>query len=191
MRIGIYGGSFNPIHLGHTQLAQWLVENGCVDAVWLMLSPQNPLKTAENLMDDDTRLLLARVAVEATKCRDIQVCDFEFGLPRPSYTADTLAALRKAYPEHEFVLVIGADNWLMFSQWVRPDEILSHHNIIIYPRPGYNVDASTLPQGVQLLLDVPLFPVSSTWIRQQISTNPQYDGQGLCPQVWKRMTNEE
>lgn len=189
MRIGIYGGSFNPIHLGHTRLAAWLVDNGYVDAVWLMVSPQNPLKKAEGLMDDELRLRLARIALPESlsgEGRGVSVSDFEFHLPRPSYTADTLAALREAYPEHEFVLVIGADNWLRFPRWVRPDEIMQHHDIIVYPRPGYEVDATTLPPRVQLV-NTPLYPISSTWIRNEIATNPNYDGEGLAAEVWKEI----
>ncbi len=184
MRIGIYGGSFNPIHKGHTQLAKWLVKAGVVDAVWLMVSPQNPLKPAEGLLDDATRLRMAKIGIRATKCRSVEVSDFEFTLPKPSYTADTLAALRAAYPQHEFVLIIGADNWLVFDRWSRPEEILRHHHVVIYPRPDYDIDPATLPAQVSLV-NTPLLPISSTWIRNEIATNPAYDGEGLAADVWK------
>ncbi len=108
MTIGIYGGSFNPIHQGHLALGRWLVRHTLVDELWFMVSPQNPLKPAAGLLDDNARLRLARLAVG--RSRRLRVSDFEFSLPRPSFMADTLAALRQAHPEHDFVLVIGADN---------------------------------------------------------------------------------
>ncbi|MBO4906513.1 MAG: nicotinate-nucleotide adenylyltransferase [Bacteroidaceae bacterium] len=193
MRIGIYGGSFNPIHKGHTGLARWIVEQGLVDGVWMLVSPQNPLKTGRQLMDDELRLRLAKLAVEeeerlAYGCSRgrIRVSDFEFQLPRPSFTVDTLAALKRTYPEHEFVLIIGADNWLAFPKWHKGDEILASCNLIIYPRPGYNVDKKSLPSGVRLV-QPPLFDISSTEIRKQIATNPSYSGEGLAASVWREI----
>jgi nicotinate-nucleotide adenylyltransferase len=99
----------------------------------------------------------------------------------------TLAALRVTYPEREFILVIGADNWQRFPQWYRSDEILSRHRVIIYPRPGCDIDATTLPQGVVLATDAPLFDISSTQIRESLG-RPDYDGQGLDPNVWEQIT---
>lgn len=172
MTIGIYGGSFNPIHKGHTELAKYLCTNGFVDELWFMVSPCNPLKTnSTELLDENIRLHLAQIAT--AKHPQLKVSDFEFRLPRPSYTVDTLSALRTAYPEHEFILIIGADNWQVFNHWKKPQEILSHHRIIIYPRPGHDVDPVTLPQGVTMV-NTPLFPISSTEIRQRIATGLDY-----------------
>ena len=126
---------------------------------------------------------LARMAVREHPC--LKVSDFEFRLPRPSYTADTLAALRQAYPDRLFTLVIGADNWLAFKDWKKPDEILSHHRILVYPRPGYAVEAASLPPGVKLT-DTPLIDISSTEIRRLISQGGDAS-YGLDEAVWQEI----
>ncbi len=181
VKVGLYGGSFNPIHTGHVALGQWLVTHRYVDELWFMVSPQNPLKPAEGLLDDAARLSLARIAVG--RKRRLRVSDFECHMPRPSYMVHTLEALRKAYPQIDFVLVIGADNWYRFPQWYHSDEILRHHTLLVYPRSGFPVDAATLPAGVTLV-DTPLYDLSSTEIRDSIAHNPTYNGQGLDPRVW-------
>lgn len=163
--IALLGGSFNPIHRGHTGLAQWIVANGHADETWLMVSPQNPLKNAPDLVDEATRLKWARMACEPLS--HVAASDFEFTLPRPSYTYQTLKALHKAYPQKEFALTIGADNWLLFHQWKNFSWILQHVPILVYPRKGFEIDASTLPKSVKLI-PAPLFPYSSTAIRQQL-----------------------
>ena len=106
-RIGIFGGSFNPVHLGHTALAAYICEQGLVDEVWMMVSPQNPLKQNLELLDEQHRLAMLQLAVAPYPT--LRACDFEFTLPRPSYTYHTLQALRKAYPDHEFSLIIGEE----------------------------------------------------------------------------------
>ena len=184
MLTGIYGGSFNPIHIGHTALAEWLVQRGYVDEMWLMVSPQNPLKPAKDLMPDALRLRLAHIACEGLP--GVRVTDFEFRLPRPSYMVHTLAALRVTYPEREFALVIGADNWQRFHMWYKADEILRQHRIIIYPRPGCDIDAATLPHGVTLATGAPLFDISSTQIRENLG-RPNYDGRGLDPKIFSQI----
>ena len=115
MKTGLYGGRFNPIHLGHTQLSQALLDLHLVDEMWLLVSPQNPFKVNQKLLDDDARLELAKLAVKDIP--NITVSDYEFHLPRPSYMVHTLEHLRQDYPEREFVLVIGADNWERFPHW--------------------------------------------------------------------------
>jgi nicotinate-nucleotide adenylyltransferase len=179
--IGIYGGSFNPIHTGHIALGQWLVRQGIVDELWFLVSPQNPLKPASGLLDDAARLRLARLAIG--RKRHLKVSDFEFHLPRPSYMVTTLEGLRTAYPDHAFELVIGADNWHRFPQWYRAEDILSHHRVIIYPRPGFPIDEASLPDGVKLVC-TPLIDLSSTQIREAIAHDPAYNGFGLEPRVW-------
>lgn len=184
---GIYGGSFNPIHRGHVSLGELLCQTGELDELWFMVSPQNPFKkAAHDLLDEADRLALARIAVRQHP--RLKVSDFEFHLPRPSYTADTLAALRKAYPDRHFTLVIGADNWLAFDRWARPEEILRHHRVLVYPRPGYPVDASALPPGVRLV-DTPLIPVSSTDIRRLIAEGKDASGK-LNPEVWRAIQDK-
>ena len=182
MRIGIFGGSFNPIHTGHTRLGQWLVRKNYVDELWFMVSPLNPLKQdSTELLPDELRLQLARLAVEGKA--GLRVSDFEMHLPRPSFMVHTLAQLRQAYPQHEFLLIIGADNWLRFNQWRNSEEIMLHHRLLVYPRPGYALDTASMPQGVSLVA-TPLFNISSTQIRQAIA-NGHYHGRGLSPKVWK------
>ena len=181
---GIYGGSFNPIHTGHIALARWLVENGCVVELWLMVSPQNPFKADATLMPDALRLRLARIAADGVP--GVRVSDAEMHLPRPSYMWHTLTALRERHADREFALVIGADNWQRFPQWFHADDILSHHRVIIYPRQGTSIDAATLPKGVELV-DAPLHDMSSTAIRNAMAHDPRYDGRGLDARVWQEL----
>lgn len=185
MRTGIYGGSFNPIHLGHVCLAKALADSGLVDEMWLLVSPQNPFKVNAHLLDDDKRLHLARLAVADVP--GVEVCDREFYLPRPSYMYNTLQALSSEHPDREFVLVIGADNWERFSYWYRSQDILSAYRVIIYPRPGYALQ--DVPQGVTIA-DTPLLDISSTEIRHRIASDPDYDGEGLCPAVWEEIKRD-
>ena len=182
MITGIYGGSFNPIHEGHVALAKALADGGLVDEMWLLVSPQNPFKVNTALLDDNMRLHLARLAVQDVP--GVEVCDREFSLPRPSYMYITLRALSEEHPDREFVLVIGADNWERFSGWYRSEDILSAYRIIIYPRPGYVL--RDVPEGITIA-DTPLLDISSTEIRRRIATQPDYDGEGLPPAVWKEI----
>ena len=168
MRIGIYGGSFNPIHKGHTQLAASIVAQGLVDELWLMVSPLNPLKSGEvsDIAEYEHRLRMAELATK--RIDGVKVSDFERSLPLPSYTITTLGELQKAYPEHEFTLVIGADNWEQFPRWYHADEIIERYQILIYRRPGCELDEASLPTSVKVV-DTPLFDISSTEIRNSIA----------------------
>ncbi len=179
---GIYGGSFNPIHDGHTRLGTALCEMGLVNELWFVVSPHNPHKLHDGLLEDTARLELARKAVQESNC--LQVSDVEFHLPRPSYMVHTLEKLRAENPEREFILVMGADNWERFPLWHRHEEILSHHRVIVYPRPGYSLD--NLPPAVTLA-QTPLIPISSTDIREKIHKGC-FQGEGLHPDVWKEIT---
>lgn len=167
MRIGIYGGSFNPIHKGHTELAASIVQQGLVDELWLLVSPLNPLKQGEtsDIAEYEHRLSMARLATEDIE--GVKVSDFEKNLPLPSYTITTLGELHKAYPEHEFVLVIGADNWERFPRWYHAQEIIDTYSILIYRRPGCEMDETLLPPSVQVV-DTPLYDISSTEIRESV-----------------------
>ena len=167
MKIGIYGGSFNPIHRGHTQLAASIVRQGLVDELWLLVSPLNPLKqgNVSDIADYEHRLAMARLAVEGIE--GVRVSDFERHLPVPSYTVTTLAELRKAYPDHEFVLVIGADNWERFPRWYHAQEIVDTYNILVYRRPGYEIDESALPPSARVV-ETLLYDISSTEIREGV-----------------------
>ena len=195
MRIGIYGGSYNPIHNGHTALAQWLVTEGYVDELWLVVSPQNPLKRHDDLLDDEARLYLARLALhdlpDDMQLR-IRVSDVEFRLPRPSYMADTLAYLRSMHPEDTFCLVVGADNWARFRQWVRPEEILQHHPLLVFPRDGYPLDKtmSETSHSRVTFLDAPRYDISSTQLRGVLSSDPDFCARHLSPSVWDEIRRE-
>lgn len=167
MRIGIYGGSFNPIHKGHTELAASIVQQSLVDELWLLVSPMNPLKqdTNNDIEEYEHRLNMARLATE--NIEGVKVSDFERHLPLPSYTITTLDELHKAYPEHEFVLIIGADNWDRFPRWYHAQEIIETYSILVYRRPGCEIDEASLPPSVQVV-ETPLYDISSTQIRESV-----------------------
>ena len=165
MKIGLFGGSFNPIHNGHIALSRQLLTLAQLDEVWFMVSPQNPLKQSADLLDDRLRFLLARIALHGEQ--GLQASDYEFSLPRPSYTWNTLKHLHRDYPQHTFVLLIGADNWQRFPQWYRGADILYDHQVVVYPRLGSDIHPDSLPSGVTLV-DTPLLNVSSTDIRQRV-----------------------
>jgi len=144
IRTGIFGGSFNPIHNGHIVLARQLKERAGLDEVWLMVSPQNPLKQHAGLLADEARMEMARKAVEGEA--GIVASDYEMQLSRPSYTWNTLQALSRDYPDREFVLMIGGDNWELFDRWYRAEDIRRHYEIVVYTRtpgdPGF-IDISS------------------------------------------------
>ena len=162
-KTGIFSGSFNPIHIGHLALANYLCEYEGLDEIWFMVSPQNPLKTQSELWSDGLRLKLVELSINGYP--HFQASDFEFHLPRPSYSVHTLEKLRAAYPERDFYFIIGSDNWARFDRWYQSERILAENFILIYPRPGYEVDGNTLPQNVKLASS-PTFEISSTFIRQ-------------------------
>lgn len=185
MKIGIYGGSFNPIHFGHIGLAKWVTEHTDLDQVWLMVSPNNPLKDKAILADEQERLDAAKEAIrrESDEAKDkIIVSDFEFHLPRPTYTANTLRALAKAYPEHEFTLIIGEDNLNIFNKWREYQYILDNYRMFVYPRrdkagtqgatqlaKGTQPREATLPaKGTIFLTGAPYFDISSTELRKNL-----------------------
>ena len=144
IRTGIFGGSFNPIHNGHIILARQLKKQAALDEVWLMVSPQNPLKQHADLLADEARMEMARKAVEGEE--GIMACDYEMHLPRPSYTWNTLQALSREYPDREFVLMIGGDNWKLFDRWYHAEDIRQHFEIVVYTHtpgdPGF-IDISS------------------------------------------------
>lgn len=180
MRIGIYGGSFNPIHIGHAIIARCAVESGAVDALWLMVSPQNPLKETHLsatpkggfLPGDVERLRMAEMV--SRRIKGVETSAFEFGLPRPSYTIATLDALREKFPEHEFVLLIGADNWAVFERWRDHERLQTEYDILIYPRRGYDISTASLPPRVTLL-EAPIIEVSSTMVRERAAAGLSID----------------
>ena len=184
MKIGIYGGSFNPIHFGHTGLAQWVVKHTDLDEVWLMVSPNNPLKDASILADEQVRLQQAKEAIEALPIshqerkdnKRIVVSDFEFSLPRPNYTANTMRELQKQFPQHEFTLIIGEDNLEIFPKWREFSYLLENFRIFVYPRKGTTHSVEQMLQALQttqvkelqLLAQAPYFEISSTELRKNL-----------------------
>ena len=124
IKTGIYGGSFNPIHNGHIAIARKMIELAGLDEVWLMVSPQNPLKHSADLLDEQLRLNMTRMALGPYP--QLKACDYEFHLSRPSYMWHTLQSLSNDYPEREFTLLIGADHWAVFDRWYHADEIIAH-----------------------------------------------------------------
>jgi len=185
-RIGIFGGSFNPIHFGHIRLARHIRKEAALDELWFMVSPQNPLKVSHTLLSDDKRLQLVRLALQREK--GLKACDYEFRMPKPSYTWNTLQALAADYPDHHFVLVIGADNWACFDQWFRADDIIASYDIVVYPRQGSDIDESVLPTNVSVV-HTPLFPFSSTQVRQRIADGKSI--RGMVPRAVERMIAEQ
>ena len=175
MKIGIFGGTYNPVHLGHTALANYICNLGLVDEMWLMVSPQNPFKQDHQLLDEAVRYRLVTLAV-----RDfprLRASDFEFRLPRPSYTYVTLHELALAYPDDTFSLIIGADNWAKFPAWRNSADILAHYPVIVYPREMVSGERLVISNGDGdsdgdatnanpiFLPSAPLYPISSTAIR--------------------------
>ena len=165
IKTGIFGGSFNPIHNGHISLARQLKEKAGLDEVWLMVSPQNPMKRQADLLSDEARLQMARLALEHET--GIIACDYEMHLPKPSYTWLTLQALSRDYPDRQFVLMIGGDNWSIFHRWFHADDILRNYQVVVYPRRDEQPVEKTLPAGVTIV-EAELLDVSSTEIRQRI-----------------------
>ena len=167
MKIGLFGGSFNPIHVGHVALAKAVLEQCRLDEVWLMVSPQNPLKQENDLLADDLRFDMAWRALDGVA--GVRASDYEFQLPKPSYTWNTLQHLSRDYPDHRFTLIMGGDNWAHFERWRHWQDILRNFEIAVYPRGGH---IGTI--------DVPLLNVSSTGIRQRVRTGQSVEG--LVPQ---------
>jgi nicotinate-nucleotide adenylyltransferase len=165
MQIGIFGGSFNPIHNGHLAVAKRVLRQSGLDEIWFVVSPHNPLKEHSDLLDDALRLSITRRAIEQEQ--GFVCSDYEFRLPRPSYMWHTLQSLEKDYPNDTFILIIGADNWVNFSKWFNYEEIIRRYRIIIYPREDFYVNEAMLPAGVTYI-DMELCNISSTQIRDML-----------------------
>jgi nicotinate-nucleotide adenylyltransferase len=176
MKIGLFFGSFNPIHTGHIAIAKYMAGHTGLDKVWLVVSPHNPLKDKRSLEEAKKRLALVKRSVGRNS--KIKVSDVEFSLPQPSYTIKTLTYLKNKYPKHEFVLIIGSDNLNLFHKWKDYRKILKGYEIYVYPRSSPpSKGGLSLPAGQAggilshhnvKLFDAPLLDISSTFIREQI-----------------------
>ncbi|MDD3038399.1 nicotinate (nicotinamide) nucleotide adenylyltransferase [Bacteroides sp.] len=184
IKTGIFSGSFNPIHIGHLALANYLCEYEGLDEVWFMVTPQNPLKEQSELWSDKLRLKLVKLAIKDYPY--FSASDFEFHLPRPSYSVHTLDKLRAAHPEREFYFIIGADNWSRFDRWYESERIIKENQILIYPRPGYHIEEGELPETVRLVHS-PEFEISSTFIRQALSEGKDIR-YFVHPRVWSYLS---
>ena len=168
MKIGIFGGSFDPIHTGHAIIAHHIISNGIVDRLWMMVSPLNPLKLDKKRQVADTDRL-RMVEMVTRHLEHVETSAFEFTMPKPSYTIDTLNALQTKFPDDEFYLVIGADNWTVFDKWRSREEILAKYHLIIYPRLGYEVNIPEELKDRVTLVDAPIIELSSTQIRERLA----------------------
>ena len=167
IKTGIFSGSFNPVHIGHLALANYLCEFAGFDEIWFVVTPNNPLKDASLLIADNLRLEMVKIAVAGYP--KFHASDFEFSLPKPSYTINTLRALKKEHPERDFNLIIGSDNWQIFPRWKESETILNEFGVTIYPRKEYRCEnLSALPHGATFI-DAPVFDISSTFIRDALS----------------------
>lgn len=164
MKIGLYFGSFNPIHVGHLIIANHCATQTNLDKVWFVLSPHNPLKESSSLLNEYHRLHLVNLSIEDAPY--FKASNVEFKLPKPSYTVDTLAYLKEQYPKHEFCIIMGGDSFQNIAKWKNYKTLLAEHEIYIYNRPGFEI---TETHGAKInLLDAPLLDISSTAIRQLI-----------------------
>ncbi len=182
MQIALFFGSFNPFHLGHQKLGEWLVREEHFDELWFVVSPSNPLKDKNLLIDEYVRLEMLVGAIKDNP--QLKVSDVEFLMPIPSYTIDTLHKLSRDYPQHNFSLIIGSDNALVFDQWKDYQTILELYPIVVYPRKGYNFKhvAKLYPQ--MKLVNSEIYDISSTQIRLTISQQKDIS-QWLHPFVYQ------
>ncbi|MFQ3336776.1 MAG: nicotinate-nucleotide adenylyltransferase [Flavobacteriales bacterium] len=170
-KIGLFFGSFNPIHVGHLVIANHIAQSDLLDEVWFVVSPQNPFKEKKSLLEDYHRLALVNEAIEDNQ--KLKSCDIEFSMPKPSYTSDTLAYLMDKYPKYEFSLIMGEDNIKSFHKWKNYEVILKNHSIIVYPRMGVN-DKSVVKseiithKNISVLENIPVMKISASYIRERI-----------------------
>ena len=167
-KIGLFFGSFNPIHIGHLIIANYMANFTELDEVWFVVSPQNPFKEKKSLGNMYDRLEMVNLAIEGLE--KLRASDIEFNLPQPSYTIDTLVYLQEKYPNNDFVLIMGEDNLAGLLKWKNADIILRDYRIIVYPRPGY--DGGELKNHPSVTMtDTPVMELSSTFVRKAIKEN--------------------
>lgn len=183
-QVGLFFGSFNPIHVGHLIIANTMLQNSEMDEVWFVVSPQNPLKERATLLADHHRMQMVRRAIDDNY--RLRACDIEMHLPIPSYTCVTLSELSERYPDHRFILIMGGDNLASFHRWRNYEHILENYHICVYPRPGYDLGRFQDHPHVHVV-DVPMMDISSSYVREQIAMghSVQYL---LSEPVWQYLT---
>ena len=179
---GLYFGSFNPVHIGHLAIANYMVEFTGLDEFWFVVTPQNPHKQKANLLNDYDRLEMMHLAVEDDD--RLQVSDIEFYLPKPSYTVDTLAYLKERNPNRHFKILMGSDNLLNFHKWKNYETIVENYGVFVYPRPGFDKTNVQQHKNIVIAENAPQMEISSSFIRKSIK-NGKDVRHFLPPKVWE------
>ena len=180
MKIGLFFGSFNPMHIGHKIIASYLVEFSDLDKVMFVVSPQNPFKEKQSLLDQYHRLMIIRMEIEDNS--NLKVSDIEFNMPQPSYTIDTLTRLKELHPENKYGIIMGSDNLQNFHKWKNYQQILDNHAIYVYPRPGFKINM--VKENIHVVKGVPQMAISASFIRSSIKN--RRDVSYLMPEkAWK------
>ncbi|MBI1342116.1 MAG: nicotinate-nucleotide adenylyltransferase [Terrimonas sp.] len=164
MKVGLYFGSFNPVHVGHLIIANHVLNETGIEKLWFIVSPQNPLKNSQSLINEYDRLHLVKKAIGDDP--RMKASDIEFYLPRPSYTIDTLAYLKEKYPGYEFLVIMGSDSFQNIKKWKNHEILLKEHHICIYKRPGFDIQTGNRENII--VLDAPLLEISATRIREMV-----------------------
>jgi len=179
LKIGLFFGSFNPIHVGHLAIADVMANQTDLDQVWFIVSPQNPFKKSKSLLHEFDRLKMVELAIADNF--KFKSNDVEFSMTKPSYTSDTLAYLSDKHKEHQFVLIIGEDNLVHFHKWKNYESILDHFGLYVYPRPKVDKDKIKVNHKNVKFIDAPMMDISATFIRESIRNN--HSTQYLIPEV--------
>ena len=169
MRIGLFFGSFNPIHIGHLVIADVMAHHTDLDQVWFVVSPQNPFKSSKSLLHEFDRLKMVELATADNY--KFKAVDVEFHMPKPSYTVDTMAYLSEKHPDHEFILIIGEDNLVHFHKWKNHQAILDHYGLYVYPRPNVVTEKIRVQHENIHYVESPMLDISATFIRDSIKNN--------------------
>ncbi|MCD6353977.1 MAG: nicotinate-nucleotide adenylyltransferase [Prolixibacteraceae bacterium] len=167
LKVGLYFGSFNPVHIGHLAIANYIVEFTDIDQLWFVVSPQNPHKKSTNLLDGYQRLEMVHRAIGDDN--RLRVSNIEFHLPKPSYTVDTLAYLKDQFPNHQFVVLMGSDNLESFHKWKNYETIIENYGVIVYPRPDFDKSKVKSYKNITIAEETPLMKISSSFIRKAIA----------------------